>query len=96
VKQRWPTPRELEILGLVADGRSNRDVAKILWVTDQTIKYHLANAYRKLGVRNRIEASQWFKRHFGDGLDDGSGSGVREPRRPIKPTQSGSIAIQPH
>jgi len=53
------TRRELEILRLVAEGRPNREVAKILWVTDQTIKFHLANTYKKLGVRNRIEASHW-------------------------------------
>lgn len=53
------TRREIEILRLVAEGRSNREVAKELWVTDQTVKFHLANTYRKLGVRNRVEASQW-------------------------------------
>ncbi len=53
------TRREIEILRLVAEGRSNREVAMHLWVTDQTVKFHLANTYRKLGVRNRFEASQW-------------------------------------
>lgn len=53
------TRREIEILRLVAEGRSNRQVGQLLWVTDQTVKFHLANAYRKLGVRNRFEASQW-------------------------------------
>ncbi len=53
------TRREIEILGLVAEGRSNRQVGQLLWVTDQTVKFHLANAYRKLGVRERFEASQW-------------------------------------
>lgn len=57
------TRRELEILRLVADGRSNREVAKLLWVTDQTVKFHLANTYRKLGVRNRIEAGLWAAEH---------------------------------
>ncbi len=53
------TRREIEILRLVAEGRSNREVARLLWVTDQTVKFHLANTYRKLGVRNRFEAGQW-------------------------------------
>jgi DNA-binding NarL/FixJ family response regulator len=53
------TRREIEILRLVAEGRSNRQVGQLLWVTDQTVKFHLANAYRKLGVRNRYEASRW-------------------------------------
>jgi hypothetical protein len=34
-------------------------VAEILYVTDQTVKFHLANVYRKLGVRSRFEASRW-------------------------------------
>jgi DNA-binding NarL/FixJ family response regulator len=50
------TPRELEVLRHVAEGRSNAEVAKILWVTEQTIKFHLSNVYRKLGVANRTHA----------------------------------------
>jgi len=57
------TRRELEILRLVAEGRSNREVAKLLWVTDQTVKFHLANTYRKLGVSNRFDASLWAVAH---------------------------------
>jgi DNA-binding NarL/FixJ family response regulator len=53
------TRREIEILKLVSGGRSNRQVAEILYVTDQTVKFHLANVYRKLGVRSRFEASRW-------------------------------------
>ena len=56
------TRRELEILQLVSGGRSNRQVAQILWVADQTVKFHLANVYRKLGVRNRFEAARWARR----------------------------------
>lgn len=48
--------RELEILRLVADGTPNRAVAAALWLSDQTVKFHLANAYRKLGVSSRFEA----------------------------------------
>jgi DNA-binding NarL/FixJ family response regulator len=50
------TARELEILALVADGRSNREVAAALWISDQTVKFHLANVYRKVGVGGRSEA----------------------------------------
>jgi DNA-binding NarL/FixJ family response regulator len=53
------TPREIEILQLVAEGHSNAGVAKLLWVTEQTVKFHLSNIYRKLGVANRTEASRW-------------------------------------
>ncbi len=55
------TRRELEILQLVSGGRSNREVAEILWVADQTVKFHLANVYRKLGVGNRFEAARWAR-----------------------------------
>ena len=62
------TGRELEILQLVAAGATNSDVARKLWVTEQTIKFHLRNIYRKLDVANRTEAS-----HFAhvNGLVDG-------------------------
>ena len=53
------TQRELEILRLVAEGHSNSDLAKMLWVTEQTVKFHLSNIYRKLNVSNRTEASRW-------------------------------------
>jgi len=53
------TRRELEILRLVAEGHSNAQLAKMLWVTEQTVKFHLSNVYRKLDVSNRTEASRW-------------------------------------
>jgi DNA-binding NarL/FixJ family response regulator len=56
------TRRELEILQLVAEGHSNAHLARMLWVTEQTVKFHLSNIYRKLGVANRTEASRWAQR----------------------------------
>jgi DNA-binding NarL/FixJ family response regulator len=53
------TRRELEILRLVSSGLSNAQMAKHLWVTEQTIKFHLSNIYRKIGIRNRTAASRW-------------------------------------
>jgi DNA-binding NarL/FixJ family response regulator len=53
------TRREREILALVAEGSSNGTVARKLWVTEQTVKFHLSNIYRKLGVSNRTAASRW-------------------------------------
>jgi len=55
--QRLITERELEILQYVAEGLSNSQIGKQLWVTEQTVKFHLSNIYRKLGVSNRTEAS---------------------------------------
>ncbi len=53
------TRREFEILQLVAEGHTNGVMASMLWVTEQTIKFHLSNVYRKLNVSNRTEASRW-------------------------------------
>ena len=52
------TKRELEILALVSEGAGNKQIAKKLWVTEQTVKFHLSNIYRKLHVSNRTEASR--------------------------------------
>jgi DNA-binding NarL/FixJ family response regulator len=53
------TLREREILSLVAGGATNGDIARTLWVTEQTVKFHLSNTYRKLGVANRTQASHY-------------------------------------
>jgi DNA-binding CsgD family transcriptional regulator len=53
------TRRELEVIELVSRGMTNRAVARYLWVTSETVKFHLSNIYRKLGVSNRADASQW-------------------------------------
>ena len=53
------TSRELEVLQLVAAGATNGEIAQKLWVTEQTVKFHLSNVYRKLEVGNRTEASHY-------------------------------------
>ena len=57
------TRREKEILRLAAEGHSNAKLAKMLWVTEQTVKFHLSNVYRKLNVSNRTEAARWAQLH---------------------------------
>jgi DNA-binding NarL/FixJ family response regulator len=57
------TRRELEILLLAAEGHTNGQIARSLWVTEQTVKFHLSNTYRKLGVANRTEASRYAHLH---------------------------------
>ena len=57
------TRREREILEHVAEGNTNGQVAKVLWVTEQTVKFHLANIFRKLEVTNRTQASSWAHGH---------------------------------
>jgi DNA-binding NarL/FixJ family response regulator len=51
------TQRELEVLNLVAQGMSNADIARALFITTKTVKYHLTAIFAKLGVRNRTEAT---------------------------------------
>jgi DNA-binding NarL/FixJ family response regulator len=53
------TERELAILTALARGMSNAAIAKQLWVAQQTVKFHLTNIYRKLGVANRTEAARY-------------------------------------
>jgi DNA-binding NarL/FixJ family response regulator len=62
------THRELEILRLVALGKTNAGIARALTVGEQTVKFHLSNIYRKLGVGNRTEASHYAYAH--DLMDD--------------------------
>jgi DNA-binding NarL/FixJ family response regulator len=57
------TRREREILEYVALGSTNAEVAHALWVTEQTVKFHLANIFRKLAVANRTQASRWAHAH---------------------------------
>jgi len=57
------TERELEVLRLVAQGRTNGAIARELWVAQQTVKFHLSNTYRKLGVANRTQASRYAYAH---------------------------------
>jgi DNA-binding NarL/FixJ family response regulator len=57
------TARELEILRAVAEGHTNARIGRQLWVTEQTVKFHLSNIYRKLGVSNRTEASRYALMH---------------------------------
>jgi DNA-binding NarL/FixJ family response regulator len=61
------TGREIEILRCVARGQSNKTIARELWVTEQTVKFHLSNVYRKLSLSNRTEAARWA---FSKGLHE--------------------------
>ncbi len=59
------TPREAEILAYVAQGFTNEQIAACLWLTPGTVKFHLRNAFRRLGVHGRSEAAYLaWKRHL--------------------------------
>jgi DNA-binding NarL/FixJ family response regulator len=57
------TPREVEVLRFAAEGHSNAELARILFVSEQTVKFHLSNIYKKLEISNRTEASRWAQAH---------------------------------
>jgi DNA-binding NarL/FixJ family response regulator len=57
------TEREMAILKAVAKGLSNQAIGKELWVTEQTVKFHLTNIYRKLQLANRTEAARYAYQH---------------------------------
>jgi DNA-binding NarL/FixJ family response regulator len=56
------TAREITMLKSLARGMSNRAISQELWVTEQTVKFHLGNLYRKLGVPNRLAAASYAHR----------------------------------
>jgi DNA-binding NarL/FixJ family response regulator len=57
------TERELAMLEALTRGLSNQQIGKQYWVTEQTVKFHLGNIYRKLGVANRTEAARFAFEH---------------------------------
>jgi DNA-binding NarL/FixJ family response regulator len=57
------TERELEVLQLLAEGLSNKEIAQALYVTVRTANFHVGNILRKLGVLSRVEAVVWAKDH---------------------------------
>ncbi|MBT2227257.1 response regulator transcription factor [Nonomuraea sp. NEAU-A123] len=57
------TAREAEVLGLIADGLSNAEIAAALFIGEATVKTHINNVFAKIGVRNRVEATHYAGRH---------------------------------
>jgi DNA-binding NarL/FixJ family response regulator len=62
-KESGITESELRVLKALAQGLSNKQIAKELFVTEQTVKFHLTNIYRKLQVSNRTEAARYAYQH---------------------------------
>ena len=61
VRELQITPRELEILGLIAQGLSNKEIGERVFVSESTVKTHASRLFDKLGARRRTEAVQLGK-----------------------------------
>ena len=54
------TPRQAEVLELIAAGKETHEIAAELFICEQTVKYHIGELYANLNVRNRIELARWW------------------------------------
>lgn len=64
------TPREQDVLAELTKGKSNREIASSLYVTEKTVKTHISNIFTKLNVQDRTQAALYAVKH---GLTEGSG-----------------------
>jgi DNA-binding NarL/FixJ family response regulator len=53
------TPRELEILQLILTGKTNKQIAREMYISERTVEFHLDHIYTKIGVRTRMMAGIW-------------------------------------
>jgi len=57
------TPRELEVLELIAQGLINKEIAKRLFISEKTVKNHVSNIFKKLNVSDRTQAAIYAYKH---------------------------------
>jgi DNA-binding NarL/FixJ family response regulator len=58
------SPRELEVLRLVAKGLANKQIGRSLGISERTVKVHLGNVFRRIGVQDRTSAALWAREHL--------------------------------
>jgi DNA-binding NarL/FixJ family response regulator len=63
------SPRKVEILEMVAEGLSNAQIAKRLYLSESTVKQHLRSAYKALGVKNRNQAARLVRNSHSSGAN---------------------------
>jgi DNA-binding CsgD family transcriptional regulator len=84
------SPRELRVIQLAAEGRTNREIAYQLYVTLKTIEGHLARAYTKLGIERRHELSKFFEGEKPGCLPLAKDCPRRDPSARIQQAEGGS------
>jgi DNA-binding NarL/FixJ family response regulator len=57
------TPREQEILRLIATGANNREIADTLFISEKTVRNNITNIFSQLGLRDRTQAAIWMRNH---------------------------------
>ncbi len=65
--------RELEVLGLVSRGLANKQIGRALGISERTVKVHLGNVFRRIGVTDRTSAALWARDHLPEPLRTSSG-----------------------
>lgn len=75
------TAREGEIIRLLLEGKGNKEITEALFISDHTVKNHIHNIYRKLGIKNRVQLVQRFRAALDDAGakagTDAAGTGLR-------------------
>jgi len=66
-ENRTPTPRQQRVIELVAEGLTNRDVAKEMGITPRVVRNYLARIYDKVGLSNRLELPLWYEARVHEG-----------------------------
>lgn len=64
------TCKELKILQSMLSGDTNQDIADKTFLSPHTVKTHIYNIYKKIGVTNRVQAVSWARKHLGNKLED--------------------------
>jgi DNA-binding NarL/FixJ family response regulator len=62
-----PSPRQMRVIEMVAQGLKNREIAESLGITEQVVKNYLYKIYGKIRVENRLELALWYERQVHEG-----------------------------